>query len=76
MSHNDLYDFEVRHIYDRFMRAADREKLKKFYDAYWECLEDAYEATGWRFELESERDEKVYEMISELVIDSLSWEWH
>lgn len=71
-----LTSFERKSTYDRFIRATDKEKFRKFYDAYWECIKDAYEATGWRLEFESERDDEVYEMISEMVIDSLSWEWH
>ena len=71
-----LTTFERKSTIDRFIRKSDKEKLRKFYEAYWECLEDAYEATGWNFEFESDRDEEVYELISELVIESLSWEWH
>lgn len=76
MSHNDLYDFEVRSTYDAFMRKADRKLLKAFHDAFVDCIEDAYMSTGWNYSFETVRDDKVYEMISSLVIDSLSWEWH
>lgn len=76
MSNNDLYNFERQSTIDAFMRNADKELLKKFYEAYWDCIENAYQVTGWNYSFETERDDKVYEMISEMVIDSLSWEWH
>lgn len=76
MSNNDLYDFERKSTIDRFMMRADRELLKKFYEAYWDCIENAYMVTGWNYSFETERDDKVYELISEMVIDSLSWDWH
>lgn len=76
MSHNDLYNFEKERTLNAFMRRADRELLKALHDAFVDCIEDAYMATGWNYSFETERDDKVYEMISEMVIDSLSWEWH
>lgn len=76
MSNNKIYDFERKSTFDAFMRKVDRELLKAFHDAFVDCIEDAYMVTGWNYSFETERDDKVYEMISELVIDSLSWDWH
>lgn len=75
MSHNDLYNFEVKSTIDAFMRNADNELLKALHDAFVDCIENAYKVTGWNYSFETEKDDKVYELISELVIDSLSWRW-
>lgn len=75
MSHNVIFNFERKSTLDAFFRNADKELLKKFFEAYWDCIENAYEVTGWNYEFETEKDDMVYEMISEMVIDSLSWDW-
>lgn len=75
MSNNDLYDFERKSTFDRFMRNADKELLKALHDTYWDCIENAYMVTGWNYSFETEKDDKVYEMISEMVLDSISWNW-
>lgn len=76
MSNNDLYNFEKEHTLDAFVRNGNKKLLRTFHDSFVDCIEDAYMATGWNYSFETERDDKVYEMISSLVIDSLSWEWH
>ena len=76
MSHNDLYNFEKERTLDAFVRNGNKKLLRAFHDAFVDCIENAYQVTGWNYSFETERDDKVYEMISEIVIDSLSWEWH